>query len=131
VSFKLFVSFRFFLNTRRSRKTLCGTLDYLPPEMVLGKEHSEKVDLWALGVLTYEFVCGNPPFEDLAGYNATYKRIAKVDLKVPSTVSAEATDLIERLLVFDPERRLPLDEVLKHPWVVKYRSKKLLKGDAA
>ncbi len=64
--------FRLFLNTRRSRKTLCGTLDYLPPEMVLGKEHSEKVDLWALGVLTYEFVCGNPPFEDLAGYNGEY-----------------------------------------------------------
>lgn len=58
--------------TRCSRKTLCGTLDYLPPEMVLGKEHSEKVDLWALGVLTYEFLCGNPPFEDLAGYNGEY-----------------------------------------------------------
>lgn len=51
------------------RKTLCGTLDYLPPEMVEGKEHSEKVDYWALGVLTYEFICGAPPFEDLTGYN--------------------------------------------------------------
>jgi len=112
------------------RKTMCGTPDYLPPEMVLGKEHSKKVDLWALGVLTYEFLCGAPPFES-SGNNATYKRIAKVDLHVPSSVSPEAKDLIERLLVFDPERRLPLDEVLKHPWVVKYRSKKLLKGDAA
>lgn len=46
------------------RMTLCGTLDYLPPEMVESKEHSEKVDLWALGVLTYEFLVGNPPFED-------------------------------------------------------------------
>ncbi len=53
------------------RKTLCGTLDYLPPEMVEGKEHSEKVDYWALGVLTYEFICGAPPFEDLSGYNGT------------------------------------------------------------
>ena len=51
------------------RKTLCGTLDYLPPEMVEGREHSEKVDYWALGVLTYEFICGNPPFEDLSGHN--------------------------------------------------------------
>lgn len=114
------------------RKTLCGTLDYLPPEMVLGKEHSEKVDLWALGVLTYEFLCGAPPFEDLAGYNATYKRIAKVDLHVPSSVSEEAKEVIERLLVFEPEKRLPLTEVLKHPWIVKYRSSaKLSKGDAA
>lgn len=37
--------------------------------MVEGKEHSEKVDLWALGVLTYEFLIGVPPFEDLNGYN--------------------------------------------------------------
>lgn len=53
------------------RTTLCGTLDYLPPEMVEGKDHSEKVDLWALGVLTYEFLVGVPPFEDLNGYSGT------------------------------------------------------------
>ncbi|KAI0671103.1 kinase-like protein [Trametes maxima] len=105
------------------RKTLCGTLDYLPPEMVEGREHSEKVDYWALGVLTYEFICGAPPFEDLSGYNATYKRIARVDLKIPSKVSPEARDLITRLLQYDPEKRLPLSEVRKHPWIVKYRSK--------
>jgi aurora kinase len=46
------------------RQTLCGTLDYLPPEMVEGREHNERVDYWALGVLTYEFLVGNPPFED-------------------------------------------------------------------
>jgi serine/threonine protein kinase len=50
------------------RKTLCGTLDYLPPEMVEGKEHTSKVDLWALGVLTYEFLVGSPPFEDMGGH---------------------------------------------------------------
>ena len=37
--------------------------------MVEGREHTEKVDLWALGVLTYEFLVGVPPFEDLSGYN--------------------------------------------------------------
>jgi aurora kinase len=45
------------------RQTLCGTLDYLPPEMIEGKEHTAKVDLWALGVLCYEFLAGGPPFE--------------------------------------------------------------------
>jgi aurora kinase len=51
------------------RMTLCGTLDYLPPEMVEGREHNEKVDYWALGVLTYEFLIGNPPFEDRNSVN--------------------------------------------------------------
>lgn len=45
----------------RSRSTLCGTLDYLPPEMVENKEHTDAVDLWALGVLTYEFLVGARP----------------------------------------------------------------------
>ena len=54
------------------RMTLCGTLDYLPPEMVEGKEHNEKVDYWALGILTYEFVCGFPPFEDRSSTNSEF-----------------------------------------------------------
>jgi len=82
-------------STRRT--TLCGTLDYLPPEMVEGKDHNEKVDLWSLGVLAYEFLVGSPPFEELSGYGATYKRIARVDLKIPDFVSAEARDLISRV----------------------------------
>ncbi|KAK9508723.1 hypothetical protein O3M35_006214 [Rhynocoris fuscipes] len=45
------------------RKTLCGTLDYLPPEMVQGKAYSDKVDHWCLGVLCYELLVGAPPFE--------------------------------------------------------------------
>jgi serine/threonine protein kinase len=49
------------LNSRRT--TLCGTLDYLPPEMVEGREHDSGVDIWGLGVLTYEFLYGSPPFE--------------------------------------------------------------------
>lgn len=54
------------------RQTLCGTLDYLPPEMIEGKEHTAQVDLWALGVLCYEFLVGSPPFEDLAGHNGEF-----------------------------------------------------------
>ncbi|KAI9507245.1 kinase-like protein [Russula earlei] len=105
------------------RTTLCGTLDYLPPEMVEGREHNEKVDYWALGVLTYEFIVGSPPFEEMSGYNATYKRIAKVDLRIPPKVSAEARDLIVNLLQYDPEKRLPLSDVRRHPWIVRHRAK--------
>lgn len=103
------------------RQTLCGTLDYLPPEMVEGREHDRLVDLWSLGVLAYEFLVGAPPFEEPSGgYRATYRRIAKVDLRIPDTVSSEAADLIRKLLQHDPDKRLPLEKVLRHPWIVKH-----------
>lgn len=56
---------------------MCGTLDYLPPEMIEGRTHNEKVDLWCIGVLCYELLVGNPPFES-ASHNETYRRIVKV-----------------------------------------------------
>lgn len=110
------------------RMTLCGTLDYLPPEMVEGREHNEKVDYWALGVLTYEFLVGNPPFEDRNSVNATYRRIAKVDLRIPSLVSPDARDLITQLLKYNPEERIPLTDVSRHPWILKYRPKGTSRG---
>jgi aurora kinase A len=99
------------------RATLCGTLDYLPPEMIEGKMHDEKVDLWSLGVLCYEFLVGKPPFE-AEGHSETYKRISMVDLRFPSHVSMGARDLISKLLRHDPNQRLPLIQVINHPWVV-------------
>ncbi|PVU95327.1 hypothetical protein BB561_001901 [Smittium simulii] len=102
------------------RKTLCGTLDYLPPEMVEGKDHNNAVDLWSLGVLCFEFLVGSPPFEDLSGSAATYRRIAKVDLQIPETISKEAADLITKLLQYNPLERLSLDLVLEHPWIRKH-----------
>lgn len=81
------------------RNTMCGTLDYLPPEMIKpGSQenfYNEKVDLWSLGVLTYEFLCGEAPFEDTPVM--TQRRIARGEMTVPKFVSAEAKDLIERV----------------------------------
>ena len=51
------------------RTNLCGTLDYLPPEMVEGHKHNKKVNYWALGVLTCEFIVGSPPFKEMSRYN--------------------------------------------------------------
>ncbi|XP_011357224.1 aurora kinase B isoform X1 [Pteropus vampyrus] len=98
------------------RKTMCGTLDYLPPEMIEGRTHNEKVDLWCIGVLCYELLVGNPPFES-ASHNETYRRIVKVDLKFPTSVPTGAQDLISKLLKHNPSERLPLAQVSAHPWV--------------
>jgi len=95
---------------------MCGTLDYLAPELVLGVAYDEKIDLWSLGVLAYEFLVGSPPFEAPDG-SKTYERIVNVDLQFPDHVSDLAADLIRKLLVKAPHDRLSLEQVLSHPWV--------------
>lgn len=111
------------------RKTLCGTLDYLPPEMVQGEDHDASVDIWSLGVLCYEFLFGVPPFE-AQGHTETYKRILRVDLKFPDyvPVSPGARDLMRKLLRRDPKQRLPLHMVLQHPWILGQANDSVLKG---
>jgi aurora kinase, other len=100
------------------RNTMCGTLDYLPPEMIDGSEHDEQVDVWTLGILLYELLAGNPPFE-AEGQSATYRRIREIDLRFPRHFSEEVKDLIRKILVKDPRKRMSLTSIPKHPWVLK------------
>lgn len=85
----------------KRRTTYCGTLDYLPPEMVAAVgsgadgSYDERVDLWSLGVLTYEFLVGEAPFEDT--FVMTTRKIARGEMSIPSFVSAGARDLIQKV----------------------------------
>ncbi|KAL7298535.1 hypothetical protein TKK_0008311 [Trichogramma kaykai] len=103
------------------RETVCGTLDYLPPEMVNGQTHDHTVDLWGVGILTYEFLVGQPPFLAKT-YDETYHRIKKVKYTIPDHMSSGARDLIAKLLVVAPEKRLSLDGILDHQWIVSNRT---------
>ncbi|XP_057998535.1 serine/threonine-protein kinase Aurora-3 isoform X2 [Hevea brasiliensis] len=108
------------VQSRSKRRTMCGTLDYLAPEMVENKAHDYAVDNWTLGILCYEFLYGAPPFE-AESQKDTFRRIMKVDLTFPSDppVSAEAKNLISRLLVKDSSKRLSLQKIMEHPWIIK------------
>jgi len=75
------------------RLTQCGTLDYLPPEIVNARSYNKNVDLWSLGVLMYEFLVGQAPFED--SQVLTHRRIVRGEFTVPNYVSSEAKNLIE------------------------------------
>eukprot|EP00096_Caligus_rogercresseyi_P014355 TRINITY_DN684_c0_g2_i1.p1 TRINITY_DN684_c0_g2~~TRINITY_DN684_c0_g2_i1.p1 ORF type:complete len:285 (+),score=82.41 TRINITY_DN684_c0_g2_i1:232-1086(+) len=103
------------------RGTMCGTLDYLPPEMVNGENYDKNLDLWSLGVLMFEFLVGRPPFE-CRSQKETYQRIANVDIMwpEPNHISLEARDLMQKLLRAKPSKRLPLKQVLEHPWIIRY-----------
>ncbi|KAH7380002.1 kinase-like domain-containing protein [Pyrenochaeta sp. MPI-SDFR-AT-0127] len=115
------------------RSTVCGTLDYLTPEMAImmtktGKEeqyHAKAVDQWSLGVLTYELLVGKPPFE-MKSSEATQKKIATFKgrgVKFPGHVSKSAKGLIMALLDLDAEKRTSVDDVLVHPWIIRHREK--------
>lgn len=101
------------------RTTICGTLDYLPPEMIEDRPHDEKVDLWSLGVLCYELLVGKPPFETPT-HDATYKKILRCEYRFPSNLLPEACDLISKLLRKNSHERLSLEQVMAHHWIQKY-----------
>jgi serine/threonine protein kinase len=79
---------------KNRRTTFCGTLDYLPPKTVEGREHNKKVDYWALGVLTYEFIVGQPHWQQ-SRYNL-YFRIKTLLYLVQLSFICEVTEVMEK-----------------------------------
>jgi len=100
------------------RKTLCGTLDYLAPEMVAEQAYSERADIWMTGVLLYEMLVGTAPFVAPDAIS-TYSKVEICEYHLPPDISPEGQDLLKSILVKDPEQRIwPIQKILYHPWIV-------------
>ena len=100
----------------QKRKTVCGTPNYIAPEILEKKNgHSYEVDIWSLGVVMYTMLFGRPPFET-ADVKLTYKRIKMNSYKFPENIKVDerAKKLIESILVLDPAKRPSLDEIAQH-----------------
>lgn len=97
--------------TPRLRRTMsiCGTRNYLPPEMLSGRMYSFEADVWSLGIMMYRMICGVFPF-DGRRTKEVFQRIKKERLLIPTWVSPTARDLLHGLLEKRPERRFTLND---------------------
>ena len=113
--------FGFAKEIRDSRTyTLCGTPDYLAPEIIKNKGHGMAVDWWALGVLIFEMLAGYPPFYD-TDHMRTYQKILESNVHFPSHCTRFARDIIRKLLQKDVTKRIGnlhggVRDITSHAW---------------
>jgi calcium/calmodulin-dependent protein kinase I len=101
-------------------QTACGTPSYVAPEVLNASGYGKEVDMWSIGVITYILLCGFPPF-----YGDTvpeiFEQIMEANFDYPEeywgSLSKEAKDFINKLLVVDSDKRLSAGDALKHPWL--------------
>ena len=99
-------------------KTSCGSPNYAAPEVISGKLYSgPEVDVWSCGVILYALLCGSLPFDDESIPNL-FKKIKGGIYNLPSHLSPGARDLIARMLLVDPLKRITISEIRTHPWYV-------------
>ena len=100
------------------RKTMCGTPEYFPPEIVEHGSYTGSADLWCIGIFCYEMLVGRTPFKDESD-RAVMRKIASMQYEIPASVPADAKQFILALLRKDGRKRPTLSEIIKHPFLMK------------
>ena len=96
--------------------TPCGSPSYTPPEMIKGyKYNGFAVDIWSTGIILYGMLCGYLPFEERDN-KALFKKIIKCKVNYPKYISNNAQNLLKKILVANPDKRITINEIKKHPF---------------
>ncbi|CAN4090041.1 unnamed protein product [Withania somnifera] len=118
-------------------KSTVGTPAYIAPEVLSRKEYDGKIaDVWSCGVTLYVMLVGAYPFEDpddLRNFKKTITRILRVQYSIPCyvRVSKECNHLLSQIFVADPEKRITIEEIKKHPWFLENLPKEFMEGEEA
>lgn len=94
-------------------KSFVGTAEYVSPELLTDKSACKASDLWAFGCIIYQLLTGRPPFKAGNEYQ-TFQKIVGLEYEFPAGFPPAARDLVERLLVLDPQRRLSIEHIKNH-----------------
>ena len=100
-------------------ETPCGSPCYASPEMLSGKNYDGfKIDIWATGIILFAMLCGFLPF-DHKDNDKLFLKILECKIKYPKTLSKDAEDLLKKILVSDPAKRIDIPSIKKHPFYLK------------
>lgn len=108
-----------FENSIGNRNTVCGTLEYMAPEILDENSYNSSVDIWSLGVLLYEMLYGFTPFKNITRGGS---RIVSFNNGSTNKISFETKDLIRLMLMTNPDKRINIKEVFQHRAVKKYEN---------
>ena len=96
--------------------TICGTLDFMAPEIFSSDSQGFYSDIWSLGCIMYILLTGNSPLEN-SGLKSAFRKMAACRFVIPSDLSVEAQDLLGMLLKKSPSERIELSNVIEHRFI--------------
>ena len=110
-----------FYDGQKRLQTPCGSPCYASPEMVKGKKYDGfNIDIWAIGVILFAMLCGYLPFEDDENDNdVLFNQIIKNKIDYPPFLSELSLDILKKILVSDPLKRITIEEIKKHEFYLK------------
>lgn len=109
--------------------TMCGTPNYISPEVASREVHGLPADVWGLGCMLYTLLVGSPPFHT-QHVKTTLNKVINADYKIPSELSLQAQDLLQKLLCKDPTKRITLKGIIEHPFLYNTSNKQDLSRDS-